>query len=130
MTLHGVEESGLVPLQQGEVFAFAGEQAWVAELPDGPINDFNLMVRRGQGRGDLAVRTGTHQFDLGEGSTVLHCVSGAYDVIGHDDSIWRLGPGDSLRVAVSAGCSAPVEVVGQSPESVLVDARIRPAPAL
>lgn len=127
MILHGPEEPGSIMLRQGEVFAFEGEQAWVAELPDGPINDFNLMVRRGEGVGDLVVRKGGQRLDLDEGTAVLYCVRGAYGVHIRDGVARRLGPGDSLRVVVSAGCSEWLQVDDLSPDSMLIDARIRPA---
>jgi environmental stress-induced protein Ves len=38
-----------------EPFAFAGEVALACTLVDGPVRDFNLMIRRGAARGELGV---------------------------------------------------------------------------
>lgn len=77
-------------LRPGEPFAFAGELPLQAALVDGPTEDFNLMVRRGAGRGrlraiegPLAVAAATHGVWL--------VLAGRWQAAA-DDS-WECGPG-------------------------------------
>lgn len=127
MTLVCVAEQSRRCLQTGQTFAFPGETALVAELPDGPIQDFNLMVRRGQGLGELTVRHAAQQLVLGEGSAVLYCVSGSFTILqlptgGHG---YRLQAGDSLQATLPVGASVVVEITPEQDGSGLIDARIR-----
>lgn len=126
MTLVNAADQSRRSLQRGQVFAFAGETALTAELPDGPIQDFNLMVRRGQGLGELTVRQAAQRLDLREGSTVLHCVSGSFTITQTGPGVreYRLAAGDSLQAMLPAGCRTSIEVVPGTDESMLIDARI------
>lgn len=114
-------------LQRGETFAFAGEEALAAELPDGPIQDFNLMVRRGLGLGQITVRQAAQRLHLHEESAVLHCTSGSFTVFltASGGRAYRLETGDSLRAMLSAGVGASVDIVPEQGGSTLVDARIQ-----
>jgi len=116
-------------LRRGEPFAFAGEAVLAAELPAGPIRDFNLMVRRDQGfAGELAVRHAAQRLILSAGSAVLHCVEGVFTVLPESGpaSGYRLAVGDSLLVELPAGCrSAAVDIVPEQDGAMLIDARIR-----
>lgn len=128
MTLVDAADQSRRSLQRGQVFAFAGEDVLTAELPDGPIQDFNLMVWRGQGLGELTVRQSAQRLVLSEGSAVLHCISGSFTV--RQPSIagykYRLEAGDSLRATLPADCQAVVEIVPDQDGATLIDARIRP----
>ncbi|CAM5473298.1 HutD/Ves family protein [Eoetvoesiella caeni] len=127
MTLVDAVDQSRRSLQQGQTFAFAGEAALAAELPDGPIQDFNLMVRRGQGLGELTVRQSAQRLVLYEGSTVLHCVSGVFTIsqASINGREYQLAAGDSLQATLPAGCQTLVEIVPEQAGSSLIDARIR-----
>lgn len=125
MTLVNAADQGRRSLQQGQVYAFAGETQLAAELPDGPIQDFNLMVRRGQGLGKLVVRRTAQKLDLREGSALLHCASGAFTLRLEASSQrkYRLAAGDSLQVTLRGG-HASLQILPEQKESCLIDARI------
>ena len=117
-------------LRRGEPFAFAGEAVLSAELPTGPIRDFNLMVRRGQGwAGELDVRRAAQRLVLWGGSAVLHCVEGAFTVLPESGpaSGYRLVAGDSLQASLLADCRVAVDIVPEQDGAMLIDARIREA---
>ncbi len=117
-------------LRRGEPFAFAGEAVLSSELPAGPIQDFNLMVRRGRGlAGELAVRCAAQRLALCAGSAVLHCVEGVFTVLPESGpaSGYRLAAGDSLLATLPSGCRAAVDIVPEQDGAMLVDARIRKA---
>lgn len=128
VTLVDAAHQSLRRLQRGETFAFAGEDALAAELPDGPVQDFNLMVRRGQGLGQITVRQTAKRLYLHEGSAVLHCTSGSFTVSQTPicGTAYRLEVGDSLRMMIPAGADGYVEIVPEQGGSSLVDARIQP----
>lgn len=126
MTLVDAADQSRRSLQRGQVFAFAGEDVLAAELPDGPIQDFNLMVRRGQGVGELTVRQAAQRLDLGAGDVVLHCSHGVFIVslATHGGLRYRLAAGDSLRAAVPAHSQVSIEILPEQEGSSLLDARI------
>jgi len=114
-------------LRRGEPFALAGEAVLSSELPTGPIQDFNLMVRRGLGlEGELAIRHTAQRLALRAGSAVLHCVDGVFTVLPESGpaSGYRLAAGDSLLATLPAGCRAAVDIVPEQDGAILVDARI------
>jgi environmental stress-induced protein Ves len=60
-------------------FAFAGEARVMATLVDGPTRDFNLMLRRGQARGEIMVRQAPASCPLDPSVTLVHAVRGVID---------------------------------------------------
>lgn len=87
------------------VVSFAGERDVRAELLDGPVQDFNLMSRRGRWRQRLEYRelTGEGWLDC---SAVLfiYCMDGpALDCLTPDGSRWQLTPGQGLLLEAESG---------------------------
>ena len=112
-------------LERWQPFEFAGEVSITAHLPAGPTRDFNLMVRREYGRGQVQVhRAGP--LTLGTGCAVLHCARGGFTltVAGDDDgpATIELVEGDTLLLQVEghAGISARPHV----DDAALIDARV------
>ena len=75
---------------------FAGEANVTARLLDGPIDDVNVMVRRGVVRAQAELHCLAEGSELplswGQGSHVLLCLGGTVTVVGG-----VLGSGDALR---------------------------------
>lgn len=86
-----------------EPFAFAGEARVAVALAGGPTRDFNLMLRRAQVRGDIAVRHAPANCPLDPAVTLVHAARGVIDtpagVLQAGDS-WRpaTAPRGSLRL--------------------------------
>lgn len=98
-------------------FAFAGEVPIEAALLDGPVEDFNVMTRRGAQRHALAWRAidGAARLERGEPGALLVAlvvVEGALS-IGPD----RLGPGE----AVVHDEPVPLEVRGEAARVLRID---------
>jgi environmental stress-induced protein Ves len=74
---------GTQRLQQGEHLDFAGEAAMFGVLIDGPVTDFNIMVRRGQMRMRAATLRfeGPRQIDHGWGTAALFVLAGELAVM-------------------------------------------------
>lgn len=54
-----------VDLPTSQPFAFSGDATTTARLIDGPVIDFNLMVRRGYGAGSLRIENIDKPIELG-----------------------------------------------------------------
>lgn len=108
-----------------EPFAFPGEAAITAHLPSGPTRDFNLMVRRTYGRGDVHVHRQAQALALMPGTVILHCAAGSFSIgIAADDAPVTLDEGDSLRMDLEA--RAVFDVRPLVADAALIDARILP----
>ncbi|MFZ5790552.1 MAG: HutD family protein [Pseudomonadota bacterium] len=108
-----------------EPFTFRGEDALDARLIQGPVRDFNLMVRREAltaAVGVLALAQGRQALPaLGHGTTlILHALEGGSSL---DDGT-VLAPGDTLVVQVEAQASHAVAADGE--RSLLFVARLSP----
>jgi environmental stress-induced protein Ves len=75
-------------------FAFPGEARVDVALADGATRDFNLMVRRRHGRGQVAVWHGPTTRRSGRATQLVFCARGVIDTIDG-----QLGPGDACRIA-------------------------------
>ena len=71
-------------------FAFPGEAKVEVALAGGPTRDFNLMVRRGQARGEVRIVRTPGQHRLDPAAVLVHCARGAIDA-----AEGRLQAGDS-----------------------------------
>ena len=102
MTLAGegmrleVEGRGKFDLEPFKPFSFPGDTRVAGSLLNGPVLDFNLMVRRDFGRGVLSVHEGNAGQRLGSGEKLylVHVLKGECE-IGND----RAGPNDSFYLA-------------------------------
>ncbi|SHI07227.1 HutD/Ves family protein [Pollutimonas bauzanensis] len=117
-------------LRPGEPLRFPGEASIEAELPDGPIQDFNLMWRRGRAAGRLDVRRSGQRLSLDQGSAVLHCAEGAYRIAAPDAGIaYVLEEGDSLRLTLPEAATLGLGIEPLQEGAILLDCRIGAASA-
>ena len=100
MTLH-VGQRPAIDLARYTQCEFKGEAPVRCALPDGPVQDFNVMVARGRAREVTEVlRPGiaTQRHAIQGGSLLLHCRDGAAVVKLEDGRAFDLNDGDTLRV--------------------------------
>lgn len=71
MVLHDAEGRTVRELRPLEPWAFAGETALNARLPDGPCRDFNVMTRRGRWRAELAIVRDAARFEPADAGLLL-----------------------------------------------------------
>ncbi len=113
-------------LEAGARLYFAGETPYTAELPAGPVRDFNIMLRRKQAHGCVDLRSGRQSLPLRPGDTVLHCTHGRFRA----DLPSRLGgsrvleAGDTLHLTLDYIPAFTLNLTPLEPEARLVDARI------
>jgi uncharacterized protein len=67
-----------VVLRPHQPFSFSGDADVTARLTDGPVVDFNLIVRRDFGSGQLRLQTGqeTGEFGNDRGCLLIHAIDG------------------------------------------------------
>ena len=102
MTLAGegmrleVEGRGRFDLEPFKPFSFSGDMRVSGSLLNGPVQDFNLMVRRDFGRGTLSVLdySAGHRLGSGQSLYLVHVLEGECE-IGKD----QLHPNDSFYLA-------------------------------
>lgn len=86
-----------------EPYAFSGDEPTAATLVDGPVEDFNVFVRRGRRRAHVDVslpgRCPRPSGRLGAGDALVHLTAGTLELgLDADARRWRLAPGESLLV--------------------------------
>lgn len=94
------EEAGTVTLQRESTpYSFPGEWGIKGRLVDGPIDDLNVMTRRGrwQHRMQKLPATGPHRIDSDDGLLVVVARTGSWEVQGRSDRI-TLEAGGTLIV--------------------------------
>jgi uncharacterized protein len=69
---------GAVDLRAHEPFSFSGEAVVSARLIAGPVRDFNLIVRRGFGVGQLRMQSASESDEFGSdaSSLLIHALGG------------------------------------------------------
>lgn len=115
-----------------EPYRFSGDGRTSAELVAGPVEDFNVIARRGRARAEAqALRLGARRAreTLAAGHAFLHVLAGACvaRVTGEEDA-FELGTGDSLWLRALRG-GEELELAGLEPEGVVLIATIAPAAA-
>jgi environmental stress-induced protein Ves len=112
-----------------EPFRFDGGAAARARLVAGPVEDLNLLVRRGAAQVELeALRLGTRRarIALARGQAFAHLVAGhARARVTHEDEPFELEPGHSLWIDGLRG-EEELELAGAAPDSVAIVVRITP----
>ncbi|MBV2181793.1 MAG: HutD family protein [Castellaniella sp.] len=113
-------------LEAGTRLYFAGETPYTAELPAGPVRDFNLMLRRKQAHGCVDMRSGHQKLPLRPGDTILHCVQGRYqaDLPAHLGGRRILDTGDTLHITLDYVPFFTLDLSPLTPDARLVDARV------
>ena len=103
-------------LRRLEPYRFAGAWATAAELPYGPVADFNVIFAPDRVQASVEpVALGARRLReaLGPGHAFLHVLAGALDVrVTGEEEPFELGPGDSLWVR-GARSGEELELVGR-----------------
>ncbi len=100
-------------------FAFPGEAKAEVALVGGATRDFNLMVRRAHGCGDVQVWRGPATRAIDETTVLVFCARGEVDTVDG-----RLGVGDAWRPSLSA--SDPMTLLD---EAIALVVRVEPRAA-
>jgi len=113
-----------VSVKRGEVARFRGEDAPGCRLVGGTARAFNLMVRRGRGRGDIAFATSREPAALMTASCVCYAVSGACRVDAGAERAIHLDEGHALAIDAPAGATTQLRVAPIHPEGLAVVASV------
>jgi environmental stress-induced protein Ves len=116
-------------LRRLEPYRFAGDWPTIAELPGGPITDFNVMLRAGRARADvqgLALGLRRSRDSLAAGHAFVHLLVGRCRArVTGEEEPFDLGAGSSLWVrglrggeeldleGRASGCELLVVALGQ-----------------
>lgn len=90
-------------LRPGAALDFPGERRYACALLDGPVRDFNLMLRRGAGTLRSRLIRGTGADSLQPGHNLFYCVQGSVQLSANGKRIAALAAGDTLHIALDAG---------------------------
>jgi len=113
MTLAGegmrlkVEGRGKFDLKPFKPFSFSGDTRVLGSLLNGPVLDFNLMVRRDFGQGTLSAPDceAGHTLGPGQGLHLVHVLKGECEIEGK-----QVGPNDSFYLAAGEAVSLPANL--------------------
>ena len=98
---HG-REAPRARLRRLEPYRFAGDWPTTAELPHGPITDFNVMLRAGRARADvqgLALGARRARESLAPGHAFVHVVAARCSArVTGEEEPFELGAGSSLWI--------------------------------
>lgn len=96
---HG-DDLGRHSLLRHSPYRFSGDAATTGRLIDGPIEDFNVITRRGRARADVRVVDGTSRRITSAADRIfLHVMSGEFGIEAASlDGSGRLSPGDSFEL--------------------------------
>lgn len=98
-----------VPVARGEVVRFRGEDAPGCRLEGGPARAFNLMLRRGRARGDVAIARNRAPAALPMVAGVCYAAAGACRVEGAGAPI-DVDEGHALALEAAGASSVLVRV--------------------
>lgn len=116
-------------LTRFEPFQFPGETPIRAELPEGAIQDFNLMWRRDLAQGQVYVRRTAQILGLDPGTVVLHCPVGSYRVaMATADLDCVLEQGDTLALTLPGAAACHLDIQPLVNGAILLDSRIHAMP--
>ncbi len=120
-----LEGNGAAVLLAGlfETHAFSGDDAVGCTLLAGPVRDFNLMLRRGRGRGGVTVVRGTGARVAPAESRLCYAAAGACECLlaGHPPIAV---PHDHALLVVGAAGSSPLVVNPLAADAVALVAAI------
>jgi uncharacterized protein len=92
LVLDGLAAGRAILTKASAPFAFPGDVPVTAEVPEGPIDNLNLMVDRRRFRASARrIALGPPQAIAAAGTLLVYCEAGAIEAGG-----LRLGPGDTL----------------------------------
>jgi environmental stress-induced protein Ves len=111
-------------VKPGEVARFRGEDAPACRLVGGSARAFNLMVRRGRGRGDIVFATSREPASLLTASCVCYAVEGACRVDTGAERPIDLDEGHALAIETTAGATVRVRVSPMHSEGEAVVASV------
>lgn len=113
-------------LMRGERIYFAGETPFEAALPDGPVRDFNLMLRRKQAHGCVDMRRTAQKLPLRPGDTLLHCTDGRFSARLPErlGGMRTLTAGDTLWLSLDYIPAFTLDITPETEDARLIDARM------
>jgi environmental stress-induced protein Ves len=102
LVLHHGDHAPRARLRRLEPYRFAGDWPTTAELPHGPITDFNVMLRAGRARADvqaLALGARRARESLADGHAFAHVLVGRCRArVTGEEEPFDLGAGSSLWI--------------------------------
>lgn len=106
-------------------YRFSGDAATVGRLIDGPIEDFNVITRRGSARAETtAIDARPAAIDCSASRVFVHVVDGEFEFsLPRVAEAGRLVPKDSLDVE-SDGCPLILELRSETPHACAIVVRI------
>jgi len=114
-------------LRRLETLRFSGDEPTRAELVDGPVDDFNVIVRRGAWDATLAgLALGARRWreTFAGGHVLVHAAQGELQVrVSNEEQPFELEPGDTLWVQ-EARDGEELELAGASAASVALVAHV------
>lgn len=113
-----------VSVRRGDVARFRGEDAPACRLGGGSARAFNLMVRRGRGRGDIVFATVHRPVLLTTASCVCYAVEGACRVDADAGRPIDLDEGHALAIDATASATTQVRVTPIQTGSLAVVASV------
>jgi environmental stress-induced protein Ves len=108
-----------------EPYSFAGEEAIDCALVDGPIRDFNAMVRRSRARGTLETVDGAGAMIANADFRLVYTLNGAVECGIAGDPAIAVPNGHALIVERRAGDDAfPLAIRSRAPHAMALALRI------
>jgi environmental stress-induced protein Ves len=119
-------------LEPGARLYFAGETPYTAELPGGPVRDFNLMLARKRAHGCVDMRRAAQAIPLRPGDTLLHCTRGRFrlDFPPRMGGPRTLDAGDTLHLTLDYIPAFRLDIEPETPDACLIDARLNLYPGV
>lgn len=111
---------------------FAAETPFTVGLPAGPVQGFELLLRRKQAHGCVDMRRGAQALPLRIGDTILHCTQGAFrfDFPPRMGGPRALAAGDTLHLTLDYLPAFRLNIAPEAPGSCLIDARMNLYPGV
>ena len=110
-----------------EPYAFSGDDETTCALVDGPVRDFNLMVRRARARGDLVVVRAEAARIAPARWRLCHTAAGAVECLVPGHPPLTVAQDNTVVFDDGDGSTAAISVNPVSPDAVALVAVIEPA---
>lgn len=113
-------------LEAGARLYSAAETPYAAEPQAGPVQAFDILLRRKQAHGCVDLRSGHQALPLRAGDTVLHCIRGGFqaDLPARLGGKRTLAAGDTLHITLDYVPAFTLDLTPLAPDARLVDARL------
>jgi hypothetical protein len=110
-----------------EPYRFSGDDETTCTLVDGPVRDFNLMVRRARARGELVVVRAEAARIAPARWRICHTAAGAVECLVPGHPPLTVAQDNTVVFDDGAGSTAAISVNPVSPDAVALVAVIEPA---